>query len=126
MINILLVSRDKASLSELKAGLEAYGGQTSWAKSGTEALSMVAEEAVDLVVADEFLADMTGFEFVKMVVSKRPMVSCAVVSSLTPADFHEAGEGLGILMQLPVEPDREDARLLHGHLINILNTVKSN
>jgi hypothetical protein len=87
---------------------------------------MVAERAVDLLVADEFLADMTGLDLIKMVVSKRPMVSCAVVSSLSPADFHEAGEGLGILMQLPVGPGREDARQLHGHLINILNTVKNN
>jgi DNA-binding response OmpR family regulator len=126
MISILLVSRNKASLSELKAGLEAYGGKISWAETGTNALSMVAERAVDLLVADEFLADMTGLDLIKMVVSKRPMVSCAVVSSLSPADFHEAGEGLGILMQLPVGPGREDARQLHGHLINILNTVKNN
>ena len=126
MKNILLVSRDKASLSELQAGLQAYGGQTSWVDSGTQALSMIAEKDVDLVVADEFLADMTGLDLVKMVVSKRPMVNCAVVSSLLPADFHEAGEGLGILMQLPAGPDREDARQLHGHLIKILNTVKSN
>jgi CheY-like chemotaxis protein len=126
MISILLVSRNKASLSELKAGLEAYGGQATWAESGTEALSKVAERAVDLLVADEFLADMTGLDLVKMVISKRPMINCAVVSSLSPADFHEAGEGLGILMQLPAGPNREDARQLHGHLINILNTVKNN
>lgn len=126
MIHILLVSRDKASLSELQAGLQAYGGQTSWVDSGTQALSMIAEKDIDLVVADESLTDMTGPDCIKMVVSKRPMVNCAVVSSLSPADFHEAGEGLGILMQLPVGPGREDARQMLGHLINILNTVKSN
>jgi CheY-like chemotaxis protein len=126
MINILLVSRDKASLSVLKAGLEAYDGQTAWAESGSDALSMVAEKAIDLVVTDEFLADMTGLDLVKMVISKRPMVNCAVVSSLLPADFHEASEGLGILMQLPVGPGQEHARQLHQQLKNILTTAKSN
>ena len=126
MINILLVSRDKTSLSFLKTGLEAYDGQTAWAESGSDALSMVAEKAFDLVVADEFLVDMTGLDLVKMVISKRPMVNCAVVSSLLPADFHEASEGLGVLMQLPDGPSREHARQLLQHLKKILKTAKHN
>ena len=126
MIHILLVSRDKASLSELQAGLQAYGEQTTWVESGRQALSLIAEKDVDLVVADESLTDMTGLEFIKMAVSKRPMVNCAVVSSLLPADFHEASEGLGILMQLPVGPGQEHARQLNQQLENILTTAKSN
>ncbi len=50
----------------------------------------------------ENLGDMTGLEFIRAIVSKRPMVNCAAISSLASEDFHEASEGLGILMQLPV------------------------
>ena len=52
------------------------------------------------------------------------MINCAAVSSLTSEDFHEAGEGLGILMQLPVEPGQEYADMLLEQLKSILNTMK--
>ena len=67
---------------------------------------------------------MTGLEFIEKVISKRPMVNCAAVSSLLPADFHEASEGLGILMQLPVRPDQEQAEKLLRQLKNILNLAE--
>ena len=107
MMNILLASRDKASLSALKTGLEENQVQTAWAESGSNALAKVTEGNFDLVVTDENLGDMTGLEFIKTVIALKPMVNCAAVSSLLPDDFHEASEGLGILMQLPVRPGHE-------------------
>ena len=85
---------------------------------------MIAEDDFDLVVADENLGDMTGLEFIRAIVSKRPMVNCAAISSLTPEDFHEAGEGLGILMQLPVSPGQKHAEMLLEQLKSILNSMK--
>ena len=64
---------------------------------------------------------MTGLEFIKTVIVQKPMVNCAAVSSLLPDDFHEASEGLGILMQLPVRPGHEYAKYLLEHLKNILD-----
>jgi len=49
------------------------------------------------------------------------MVNCAVVSSLLTEDFHEAGEGLGILRQLPANPGLEYAKELLEQLKKILN-----
>jgi CheY-like chemotaxis protein len=43
MLNILLASRDKASMSALEAGLEENDVQTAWAESGSKALSMIIE-----------------------------------------------------------------------------------
>jgi len=43
MLNILLVSRDKTSMSAFKAGLEENDAQTARADSGSYALSMIAE-----------------------------------------------------------------------------------
>lgn len=120
-IKILLVSQDKASLSAFKAGLEENRVQTAWAESGSNALDKIAEKIFDLVVTDENLGDMTGLEFIGKVISKKPMVNCAAVTSLLPADFHEASEGLGILMPLPVRPGQEQAEQLLSHLKTILN-----
>ena len=124
LIKILLVSQDKASMSAFKAGLEENKVQTAWAQSGGNALGKIAEEGFDLVVTDENLADMTGLEFIEKVISKKPMVNCAAVTSLLPADFHEASEGLGILMQLPVRPGQEQAEKLLSQLKKILNLAQ--
>ncbi|MFC1577457.1 response regulator [Thermodesulfobacteriota bacterium] len=121
MLKILLVSIDKTSMSALKAGFEEHDVQTGWAESGGDALSMIAQRDFNLVVTDENLGDMTGLEFIKNVVSQNPMVNCAAVSTLLPEDFHEASEGLGILMQLPVRPKPEYAKELLEHLKSILD-----
>ena len=121
MLNILLVSQDKTSMSAFKAGLEENDAQTEWAESGSYALLMIAERHYDLVVTDENLGDMTGFEFIKTVIAQKPMVNCAAVSSLLSEDFHEASEGLGVLMQLPVNPGHEYAEELLEQLKKILN-----
>ena len=124
LIKILLVSRDKASMSAFKAGLEENKVQTTWAQSGGNALGKIAEEVFDLVITDENLDDMTGLELIEKVISKTPMVNCAAVSALLPADFHEASEGLGILMQLPARPGQEQAEKLLSHLKKILNLAE--
>jgi len=111
-------------LSALNAGLAGSDVHITWAESGGIGISMITESKIDLVVTDENLADMTGLEFIQKIVSIKPMVNCAAVSSLTPEDFHETSEGLGILMQLPVRPGKEHAEILYGHLKNILNTMK--
>lgn len=124
MISIMLAGRDSASLTALKAGLAQKDVNLVRAESGGIGLSLMAESHFDLVIADENLGDMTGLEFIRAIVSKRPLINCAVISSLTPEDFHEAGEGLGILMQLPVNPGREHADKLLERLESISNTLR--
>jgi CheY-like chemotaxis protein len=121
MLNILLASPDKTSMAALKVGLEKHDVQTTWVETGGDALAIIAEKDFDLVVADENLGDMSGLEFIKTVITQNPMVSCAAISTLSPDEFHEASEGLGILMQLPVRPGSEYARKLLEHLKRILN-----
>jgi CheY-like chemotaxis protein len=124
IIRILVVSQDKASMSAFKSGLEKNQVQTAWAESGSNAIVKIAEGRFDLVVTDENLGDMTGLEFIEKVISIKPMVNCAAVTSLQPDDFHEASEGLGILMQLPVRPGQEQAQKLLEQLKNILNLAE--
>jgi len=104
MVTLLLVSNNRnfiSSVSEYSEKIEILR-----ANSGNEALDMIANKSINLVIADESLGDMTGLEFAKKLISTYPMVDCAVVSSLSSKDYHEASEGLGLIMQLPVQPEK--------------------
>jgi len=125
MINLLLVSTEKDALSEVSRHLEQRDGITiHLAGSGKKALEMISETDFDLVLSDQTLGDMTGLEFVKKLVSTNPMINCAAVSSLSHKEFHEASEGLGLLMQLPVRPGKQDAETLINRLEEILNLTR--
>jgi len=49
------------------------------------------------------------------------MITCASVSSLSPEDFHEASEGLGLMAQLPIQPGKEHAEELLQRLRYLKN-----
>lgn len=122
MINILIVSSDKDALSGFTSTIEKHDDiNMSWAESGGKALDMVPVNAFDLVVTDETLKDMTGLEFARSLVAANPLVNCSAVSRLSPKAFHEASEGLGLLMQLPPGPGKEHAEKLMQHLRSVLS-----
>ena len=76
---------------------------------------------IDLVVADEGLGDMTGLELAGKILSVNPMINCASVSRLSPEEYHEASEGLGVLAQLPIKPGKKHAEELVQRLKYIKN-----
>jgi CheY-like chemotaxis protein len=117
MLKLLLVSPNKASLSGLASALAEHGDvDLSWAESGEKALEIASDTAIDLVVTDERLGDMTGLEFAGRLLSVNPIINCASVSHLSPENFHEVSEGLGLMAQLPIQPSKEDAEELLQHL----------
>ncbi|MBW2175130.1 MAG: response regulator [Deltaproteobacteria bacterium] len=120
MLKLLLVSPDKDSLSGLASALAKHRDvDLFWAESGSKALDMISESAVDLVVTDESLGDMTGLEFASKLLSVNPMVNCASVSSLSSENFHEDSEGLGLLTQLPIRAGEDQAEDLLKRLKQI-------
>ena len=128
MFKLLLVSPDEASLSGLASALAEYGDvDFSWAESGEQALNVVSNTAIDLVITDERLGDMTGLEFADRLLSVNPRVNCAAVSQITPENFHDASVGLGLMAQLPVRPGKEDAEKLIQclrHLKGLIGNVQ--
>ena len=120
MTHHLLVTPDRSNFTDLSLAIEARGGFINWAASGHQALAILSQTTVDLVVADETLGDMTGLEFIKRVVAVNPMVNCAAVSSLSKEAYHEASEGLGLLMQLVPNPGKADSERLMANLNRIL------
>jgi len=126
MMKLLLLNPDKSSLSELASALKEYDDlELLTTESGEKALAMVSESAVDLVVTDEELGDMTGLEFARRLISLNPMINCATVSGLEPERFHEVSEGLGLMDQLPTRPGKENAERLLRNLRLIKGEIGS-
>ncbi len=124
MIRILLISPEKNTLSDLKTEFEKNATKITWIKSCEDVFSIIKKEKFDLIVTDEKLTDIYGIECIKKLILVNPLLNCAAVSSLSKDDFHEATEGLGILMQLPKKPDKKDAIKLLEHLNTILNCTR--
>ncbi len=121
MMQILLAGRDLPSRPAFKTALEESGARVTCLDSGQQTMDAVSEKSFDLLVTDETLADMSGLELIESVTISQPMLNCAAVSSLSKEDYHEASEGLGILMQLPTAPGRKEADALMQHLNKILS-----
>jgi two-component SAPR family response regulator len=110
MIKILLVTSEKEPFSEFAGVLKQKDDvELFWTSTGQEALEAISGNPVDLVVVNENIGDMTGIEFMKKLLPINPMINSAAVSPLSPEEFHEASEGLGVLMQLPVGPGKLEA-----------------
>jgi len=121
MYKLLLATTDKDSFFDFTSALVTHGDiDLSWAESGAVALDMISNAPFDLVVAEEELGDMSGLNLAFKMLSVNPMINCAVTSSLSHDAFHEASEGLGLLAQLPVQPDENQAK----HILQRLKDLK--
>jgi DNA-binding response OmpR family regulator len=80
--------------------------------AGADGFTLLKGKQIDLVLVDEQLDDMSGIAFVKQLVRINALVNTAIVSALSAEEFHEATEGLGVLMQLPIAPREKDAEAL--------------
>jgi two-component SAPR family response regulator len=121
MISLLLAGQEEGNLS----GLSNLLGQDDHvsvlrADSCEVALDLIHYQKVNFVIVDEQFDNITGLQFVKELVAVNPMINCALVSSMTPEDFHEATEGLGIMAQLPTPPGEKQVEDLMQRLQKIL------
>jgi DNA-binding response OmpR family regulator len=121
MMHALLVCADPGVFSQTASVFAENNISTVRVESGAKALIMVREQSFDFIIADEILPDMTGLDFAKRLISINPMLNLALISSLSSEEFHEAGEGLGIMMQLPKSPDPSDVLKLLTHVNKILS-----
>ena len=80
--------------------------------TGAAGLGQLRGKPIDLVIVDEQLEDMSGIEFVRRLITVNPLANTAIVGAFTEENFHEATEGMGVLMQLPRQPTELDAETL--------------
>ncbi len=125
MLLLMVVNPGNDSLSDLALALVKYDDvRLLWAESSKKALDIASAKAIDLIITDEMLRDSTGLELVARLLTVNPMITCASVSRLSPEEFHEASEGLGIMAQLPIHPGKEHAESLLHRLRQIKNLTK--
>jgi len=120
MRQILFVSSDNYLKHVFESAFDSFPDiRIKHSDSSQHANSLMSDHTYDVVIADETLADVTGFSFIRDLVCVNPMVHCAIVSSLSEKEFHEQSEGLGLLMQIPVRPGKQDAEMLLEQLAKI-------
>ena len=124
MIKILVANSLDNSMQELVTVFEQQGDTiVAVVNTGSQVLECLSSQTFDLVVTAERLQDMPGLGLIKKIIEINPMVNCAAASDLTPEDFHEESEGMGILMQLPVFPRKEHGTALLKRAKEISNLL---
>ncbi|MGE4536898.1 MAG: hypothetical protein AB7D37_07455 [Desulfovibrio sp.] len=118
-MEILLVTARPRVLTDFTAALAAGGAHVTIAPNAATALESAAAGRPVLCVVDENLPDLESFTLVARLMQQNAMIFTAVVSGLSEADFHEAGEGLGILKRLPPSPDAAAAKDLLATLATV-------
>lgn len=120
MHRILVVTPDQKPWAAFaEALIENRAIQLAWARTGTAALSDVTRHPPLCVVVDDTLPDMNALELLRRLLGVNAMISTAVRSGLAAEEFHEASEGLGVLLQIPPAPGKEHAADLLASLERI-------
>jgi CheY-like chemotaxis protein/two-component sensor histidine kinase len=86
---VLAVDDDSLVLTNTAAMLEDLGHKVLVAASGAEALALLAEHAVDLVITDYAMPQMTGLELAREIEARRPglgVVLATGYAELPPGD----------------------------------------
>lgn len=109
---IVIVSARATDHGAFIRALDRAGAEVAVAPSGRECLKLAASRPPALVVVDQDLPDLTCRELLTDLLQVNAMVNTAVLSPLSAEDFHEWGEGLGILCALPLSPSEGDAATL--------------
>lgn len=119
-LKVILVSSSPDSLKILEQSLGDNERFAVARQESPEALfSAIENDQVDVVIADDQVVGTTGLEFLRELVKRNPFINCALVSPLYPDEFHEATEGLGVFMQLPLNPGSQTAMDISTHLEKI-------
>ena len=89
----ILVVDDQAQSREMLCDLlDGFGFESVPAASGDEALAVLREQAVDLVVTDQFMPGMDGWTLLRTIRRERPALPVLLYSSLPPRPAQQVGE----------------------------------
>ncbi|MGB9839049.1 response regulator [Thermovenabulum sp.] len=111
--NILFVDDDKIILSILKSRYKSKGFNVFTASDGTEALDIIENNNIDLVVTDYYLKLMNGDELIKRIKEKYSKLPVIVLSSQKNEDYIKRTLDLGAddYVVKPFSPVELDSRI---------------
>jgi DNA-binding response OmpR family regulator len=122
MYEIVIVTSDRNRFSSLVQGLCAKSDcRILWENAMKSAGKRAVGKPPHLMIVDEEVDGFSNLEIARHIVMTNAMINLAVVSSLSHEDFHEASEGLGILVQLPPSPGEEDGSKLFETITQIVS-----
>jgi len=109
-MDILITTNRPEAFTTFQAALAVAGFTTHLASTGEAALARIKSLPPTLCIVDATLPDMGPFALVAQLATVNALVNTAVVSELSDEQFHDAGEGLGIMARLPLYPSERDAQ----------------
>lgn len=101
--SVLVAGSDTPLLTRLSSFFTEKQIHAMPAETFDQALSEIKKNRFDLMITDETLKEKTGKQLIEAVTAINPLINCVAVSALDEDSFHEAFEGLGVLMRL--DPD---------------------
>jgi DNA-binding response OmpR family regulator len=99
---ILLVEDEAITRIALADALQTVGHQVIPAADGVQALSFLNKYRVDLVITD--LANLSGFDLVSEICSKRPLLPILIISAYISQDAGRISDRNAEFMHKPINP----------------------
>lgn len=121
MTRVLIVDDDKAFLESLIDGMEQYTEDTTYesANNGRQALDILGEKAIDVLVTDLKMPKFDGFELIARVVKDYPDIPCIVMTAYGTPEIERAFDEYSIAyIEKPIDIDQ-----LHKLIVKAAETA---
>jgi DNA-binding response OmpR family regulator len=92
---ILVLEDNKALRIIIRKALEKAGYEVRTAENGKEGLKIIKEEIPDLIISDVIMPEMDGFEFLKKIRKKHPLIPFTFLTVMSELDDYSKGYDLG-------------------------------
>lgn len=89
--------------------------------SSKEAIAAAREIKPALAIVDDQVRGVAGLDIIRRLIEENAFIQTAAISDLTDEEFHNRSEGLGVLMQLPLVPEKNDAHKLIEQLKQVVS-----
>ena len=120
---ILVLEDNKALRMIIRKALEKAGYTVRTAENGKEGLKALKEETPDLIISDVIMPEMDGFEFLKKIRKKHPLIPFTFLTVKSEFDDYSKGYEMGATDYLtkPFDVDillkRVEKRIKSGKLL---------
>lgn len=125
--NVLLVDDEDDIRMALKRCLRREGYTLVEASGGAEALSVVARQAIDIVVTDQMMPEMTGLELLKRMRDVHPHIVRIVLTGYADFDVVKSAINEAEIFRFLTKPwDDDDLRLTLRNAAHRLSLEREN
>ena len=124
----MLIDNDKHVRDSLNLFFEGTRTEFLIFKSGREGLNSLKYQAVDVVIADFFLPDMDGIDFLSQAAQIHPDATRILMATITNEEMTLgiARAGIDQFIEKPITVDSLETIIKELEIIKLSNTGKSN